>query len=69
MEPKKIKKLVLNKKIISNLTENSMSNIRGGDETDGTGYGFCICNPTDLCGTDVPQCPGLNTSRPCGCGK
>ena len=61
MEPKKIKKLVLNKEIISNLTENSMNNIKGG-ETEGTGYGMCNCNATNYCYTQ--RC---NTSNMGGC--
>ncbi|MDR1592773.1 MAG: class I lanthipeptide [Prevotellaceae bacterium] len=63
MGSKKIKKLVLNKEIISNLTENGMSNVKGGKETE-TGYGMCICNGTDFCCyTQAGSCPGLNTSN------
>jgi len=70
MEPKKIKKLVLNKETISNLTENAMSYIKGGNETDGTGLGPCQCNPTvDCCYSQFPDsCGGLDTSRLYGCG-
>ncbi|MDR1180378.1 MAG: class I lanthipeptide [Bacteroidales bacterium] len=64
MEPKKIKKLVLNKEIISNLTENEMSYVKGGKDTDGTGYGMCICNPTDKCCiSQIGSCPGLHTTE------
>ena len=67
MEPKKIKKLVLKREIISTLTENEMSNAKGGD-TEGSGYGVCICHPTDLCCySQVGSCPGLNTSNWGGC--
>lgn len=66
MELKKIKKLVLNKEIISNLTENRMSYIKGGKETDDTGYGPCKCNGTVLCSGTCPTFPdpkcGANTS-------
>ncbi len=70
MKPKKIKKLVLKKETISNLTENAMSSIKGGNETDGTGYGMCICNPTDnCCYSQYPgSCGSLNTSVYGGCG-
>ena len=68
MEQKKIKKLVLNKEIISNLTENGMSYIKGGNETQGTGYGMCICNGTAYCCGDSCGCGGANTSRGgCAC--
>ena len=66
MEPKKIKKLVLNKEIISNLTENSMNNIKGG-ETEGTGYGMCNCNATNYCYTQLLGGCGADTSNIGGC--
>jgi len=79
MEPKKNEKLLLNKEIISNLTENRMSYVKGGKDTDGSGYGMCICNPTDYCCNNASvngSCPasypncGLDTSKfGCGCTK
>jgi hypothetical protein len=59
MEPKKIKKLVLKQEIISNLTENGMSYIKGGQDTEGTGLGPCICNPTDYCQYNTDICPSV----------
>jgi len=70
MKPKKLKKLVLKKETISNLTENAMSYIKGGNETDGTGLGMCICNATDdCCNTNFPgSCGGAGTTGYGGCG-
>ena len=59
MEPKKIKKLVLNKETISSLTESSKRFVIAGKETEGTGYGLCVCNPTDYC---------YNSKQPGLCG-
>ena len=65
MKPKKIKKLVLKKEIIANLSDNNMNYLWGGKDTEGTGYGPCQCNPTDFCcGTyngPYPSC----ASNPC----
>jgi len=68
MEPKKIKKLVLNKEIISNLTENGMSYVIGG--TDGTGYGPCACNPTVYCCASVNgSCSAICATPNGNCGS
>lgn len=64
MEPKRLKKLVLKKDVISNLENEQMNHMRGG--YGGTVilslYGIgCSCAPVESC---VPmQCPGDNDSR------
>jgi len=59
MEPKKIKKLIINQEVISNLNEGAMSRIKGGG-TIGCGPGsanlctITVC--TELKNT-IPMCP------------
>jgi len=69
-----LKKLSLKKETIANLSGYEQNHFQGGrrtggeddcggDDTNGTGYGMCICNPTALCcyGSNVDSCSGVNS--------